>query len=322
MIRRAQIRKFERLVDGHESPRRGVLVPAGTISCSSTPNAFRLHWPHLAVATRQDIIIYDITTCEVVERFAHNGLKSASWSIRYIEMDDEFIFLLSGPRPQPANVMVDQRAGLRVFERRSQGRAALEDVNSKLYCAASWTIQGRALGELHYGGQPMRDCPTLGIAVRVERDDAEESSCAESTTWANAVHPDQQTGSLILSGGGLLLIIPHYKQALKNARESGPRSLNCISITSKSDAPHPLGPLAAIYRQQNDPDKASSYLAVAGGIAAFIPVVSNSFLKMVAKQSDVQCPSSIPRSRLGSTSERSFGQLITQQWCLERPRSA
>lgn len=272
---RSQIYKFERLVKDHESPRRGVLVPVATISCSSRPSAFRLKWPHLAVATRTEVIVYDVTTREVAERFRHNRIKSSRWSIRYIEMDDEFIFLLSHPPQEPYR---DAEGGLWVCERWKQGRTVFDSSKHELFCEASYTIQGRHLTELSYGNQPMRDCPTLGLPLRMTRDIEPFDAYTEATQWADAVHPDERTGSLVLSGNGLILVIPNYKKEFR--KPSGVKSwemreIPAIGVMSDTDDESYAGlePEEAFERSEHSRGRPSSYLSVADGIAAFIPKV-------------------------------------------------
>lgn len=259
---RPQIRKFERLVAGQKHPRRGRLVSTGKITCSTPPSAFRLVWPYLAVAGLNNIAIYDITRCKLMEQFDLSRTPASTWPIRYINMDQDYIFVLAGDRIDmyaSESEEVAERGGLFVYARGQKGKLIFNGWMGHFDCLASWYLVDEGLGEMEYQDQPIKDCPGLGIPNGMVRNTEEDRWRYEQTMWCEAVHPDHLTGSLVLSGRGRLMVIPYYKKALKRIGSiTGDACLRSIGIGT------------------DDPycGRAATHLGVADGVAAFISAVS------------------------------------------------
>ena len=197
-----------------------------------------------------------------MEQFDLSRTPASTWPIRYINMDQDYIFVLAGDRIDmyaSESEEVAERGGLFVYARGQKGKLIFNGWMGHFDCLASWYLVDEGLGEMEYQDQPIKDCPSLGIPDGMVRNTEEDRWRYEQTMWCEAVHPDHLTGSLVLSGRGRLMVIPYYKKALKRIGSiTGDACLRSIGIGT------------------DDPycGRAATHLGVADGVAAFISAVS------------------------------------------------
>lgn len=254
-----QVRKFERLVDNLDNPRRGHLATVGTVFCPTYPRAWCLVWPHLAVATGAHVTVCDVRDLRIL----HHLRLTADFCQppRYISMDEDFIFVLGGYRAQSDRADFERESeqksyeegGLFVYERKKDGRLVYDGGKTALTCILGCEIEEDGLGQLRLNNEALEACPSLGIANRMWHARYLDGSWSQYTSWCQAVLPDQRTGSLVLSGRGCLLVIPNYKKAF-----AAGQAVYAISIGA--DRPFSR--------------RCTSQLGVADGVAAFVSSVS------------------------------------------------
>lgn len=253
-------------------------MTTGTIRCNFHPEALRLVWPHLVVGGCGRVAVYDVRDNRLVEHF-RLSYDRTEHPIRDVDMDDDYIFVLYGWRHDiyGEEDFEDEEveAGLLVFSRGTRGGSVWSEQWGRLECAASWYLDDHGLGEVRYSAQPVKNSSSLGLANSTTPSMNDEPYRYVITSWCEALRADHQTGSLILSGRGRLMMIPNYKQQLEKASEA----LFCDDDDDNMDEPEtiPLSTigLGALYGDDHIA-RPATHVAVAEGMAAFMSGVSGS----------------------------------------------
>ena len=195
-------------------------------------------------------------------------------------MDDDYIFVLCGWRSEIymdeafEDEQEEEEGGLLVLARGTKGCLVWSEQIGRLECAASWYLDDNELGELRYSGQPVKHSASLGLASSTTPSTNDEPYRYEITTWCEAVRADHKTGSLILSGRGRLMVIPHYRQAFEEAAEAFVHDDDDYDMDEPDMVPVSSIGLGAYYNADHDA-RPATHLGVADGVAAYISGVSS-----------------------------------------------
>ncbi|PWN24122.1 hypothetical protein BCV69DRAFT_296420 [Microstroma glucosiphilum] len=215
-----QIWRFERIVEDVQQPRRGILRKYGSLRCPYGVRAYRMHFPHLAVATQNSrIVVYNVPEKRIVQDLpmypAEEATLAASSTTAYIEFDREYIFVLS-----EVNTTPDWLASLFIYSRSSGSRVcrlSREQLESKAPCYLRRRLDSDHEFSSLEGGAEWRQAYAEEIdRLATARDDD------GGPQWSNglsAVHHDESTGALIILGSQVLFIIQDYQALCKQASE-------------------------------------------------------------------------------------------------------